>query len=688
MGLRGDEVGLLWTTPVRAKGAGMSMGPSPIALKKLAERPGARWTAPAELPRLRGRKRISYDVETRDEQLTELGPGARRKDCYIVGYAIGTDEGDRWYLPIRHEGGGNLDPDLVNRWARDELNAFDGEVVGAHLLYDLDFSANEGITFPNVKAFHDVQVAEPLLDEWRFSFALEALAQDYLGEGKDEGLLRQAAEAYGFGTTEKAIKSNLWRLPAEFVGPYAEGDVDRPLRIIDKQIERLLAEGLWPVYTMERKLIPLLLAMRRRGVRVDIGRAEQVMRDVDAKLVEVTRKLKHMAGKSAEFTAGNSFAKALQERGIPVPHTPSSGKVDPKTGRKRPMVLSVTKPFLEKFKNDELVATVLEGRKLSTINNTFMKGHILGHQINGRIHCEFNQLKSEEGGTIARFSSSNPNLQNIPARDEELAPLIRSVFIPEEGETWERLDESQVEYRLLVNFARGQGAEEARQKYRDDPTTDFHVMCGEFLGADASDAFIRKRVKGVNFCKIYGGGIPKLAATFGTSIPEAKIFSDKYDTALPFVQTTFEAAMYWAEKRGFVETLMKRKQRFSLWEPFGNFGENQKPPLLREEALQVYGPRIKRAWIYAALNRKLQASAADIMKKAMIDSWEAGIYAPGVLGAPLLTVHDEQDISKPQTKIGEEAMREAKRLMETGFPELRVPLICDRSSGVHWGEAK
>ncbi len=133
-------------------------------------------------------------------------------------------------------------------------------------------------------------------------------------------------------------------------------------------------------------------------------------------------------------------------------------------------------------------------------------------------------------------------------------------------------------------------------------------------------------------------------------------------------------------------TLLDRKQRFPFYEPFGNYDKKAKV-LPHEEALKAYGPRITRAWTYMALNRKLQASAADIMKKAMVDGWEAGIYDPSVLGAPLLTVHDETDHSKPRTKIGEEAMVEAKRLMETGFPELKVPLVCDRSSGRNWGEA-
>jgi len=671
----------------------VSLGPSPLAIKRLHDRPGERWRAPAQLPSLRGVKRLSFDLETRDEQLSELGPGVRRdpKTNYIVGWAIGTDDGRRFYFPVRHEGGGNLDPKLISRWARAELNAFDGELVGAHLLYDLDWAANEGVTFENVRAFHDIQNAEPLIDEWRFSYAMEQLSRYYLGIGKEQTLLEQAAEAYGFSKNEASIKTNLWRLPAEFVGPYAEGDVDRPLRIFEKQEIELKTQGLERVYEVERKLIPLLLAMRRRGVKINVGRAEEVTDKLKNRIKEMSARLVHLAGKSATFTANETLAKALKERGLPVPETPTSGKIDPKTGRKRPIKLSVKKAFLEKYQSrDELCALIMEGRKLTTLVNTFMTGHILGHHVNGRIHCNFNQLKSEEGGTIARFSSSDPNLQNVPARDKDLAPIIRSIFEPETDEDWERLDESQIEYRLLVNFARGPGAEEARELYRTDPTTDFHIMAGDMIGADAADDFVRKRVKNTNFCKVYGGGDAKLAETFGCSIPEAKSFSDKYDQELPFVSYTYDEAMKWANRRGFIETLLGRRQRFPLYEPsFGNYGDERKPPLPYEAALAKYGPRIKRAWTYMALNRKLQASAADVMKKAMVDGWEAGVFSPTVLGAPLLTIHDELDNSKPRNRIGEEAMVTLKRIMEIGFKDvLRVPIVCDRETGPNWGYAK
>lgn len=639
--------------------------------------PERRWSAPTELPSLRGARRIAVDVETCDPTLSELGPGVRRGG-YIAGIAVGVEGGGRWYLPIRHQGPGNLSERAVLNWARAELNAFDGELVGANLIYDLDYLAENGITFPNVRRFLDVQIAEPLLNEHRLSYSLDSLAEDYLGEGKVEAELREASLAYGFGKTNKEIKQNLWRLPAAYVGPYGEGDADLPLRIMRLQEERLARENLIDLFEVESGLIPLLLAMRRRGVPVNIDKAEQIRMRLVRVRDEALARVRRIAGPAAELMAPESFAKALIERGLNVPLTPKTRKP------------SITKGWLAENTGDELVDAVLAGRRVDYIINTFIDGHVFTHAIRGRIHCEFNQLKSDDGGTIARFSSSNPNLQNIPARDEEIGPLVRGMFEAEPEEEWARLDESQIEYRFLVHYARGPGAAEARKQYNDDPKTDFHKMCANMLGADPEDKIKRKRVKNTNFCKVYGGGVPKLAATFGCSVEEADRFSREYDIKLPFVQKTFEAAMSTASRTGVVRTVLGRVQRFHMWEPLKTRFEDghriRETPLPKEQAIEQWGEtNVKRAWTYAALNRVLQGSAADLMKKAMVLTWQSG--ACDVLGAPLITVHDELDLSVPRNPVAEEALAEVKRCMEEAI-RLRVPVIAELERGANWGECK
>ena len=637
--------------------------------------PDLKWFAPTELPSLRGVKRIAFDVETCDPDLNELGPGTKRNG-YVVGICIGADNGGRWYLPTRHQGGGNLDEDLVWRWARAELNAYDGIVVGANLIYDLDYAANYGVTFAKVKRFHDVQLAEPLLDEHRFSYSLESLCRDYLGESKDETLLKEAAVAYGFGATEKMIKQNLWRLPAGYVGPYGEGDVDRPLRIIDLQLKKLEEQGLTELFDLESRLLPVLLGMRRRGVRVDVDGAQRVRDRLVVARDEALARIRRLAGPKAELMAPASFADALLQRGLPVGRTAKSGQY------------SITSAWMKQHAGDELVDAIQAGRKVNTIITTFIDGHIFNHAIGGRIYCQFKQLKDDEGGTGARFSSANPNLQNIPARDEELAPLVRGLFLPDEGESWERHDESQMEYRLQVHYARGVGAKEARQKYHDDPETDFHKFCAELLHADPEDKVLRKKIKNTNFAKSYGAQPPKLAQTFNCSLQEAIDFVKLYEEKLPFTVTTFNAAQEAAQRQGFVRSVLGRYARFPLWEPADNPRrkmEQRSRALPREAAEAAYGLRLVRAGTYKALNNVLQFSNADHVKKTMVDIWEAGICAPDVLGAFLLQVHDELDYSVPPTAQADEAVREAKHLMENAIP-LRVPVLVEASRGKDWGE--
>ena len=387
-------------------------------------------------------------------------------------------------------------------------------------------------------------------------------------------------------------------------------------------------------------------------------------------------KIRRIAGKQAEFMAPASFAQALIDRGLSVGKTPKSGEY------------SVTAGWLKANEGDELVDAILAGRKINTMITTFIDGHVFGHTVNGRIHCEFVQLKDGEGGTGARFSSRNPNLQNIPARDEELAPLVRGLFLPDEGDDWERHDQSQMEYRLMVHYARGQGAAEARDQYRTNPETDFHKLCAEMLGADPNDHILRKRVKNANFAKTYGAQAPRLAATFGCSLEEAQEFVRVYERKLPFTKTTFEAVQRAAGERGYIRSILGRYARFPLWEPTDNSRrkkKDRKPALPREAALAAYGSSISRAWTHKALNNLLQFSNADYIKKSMVDIWEAGLCDVGVLGAPLLQVHDELDYSVPRTARGNEAVREAKRLIEVAIP-LRVPVMVEAQRGLTWGE--
>jgi len=629
---RSDDLGMFWQDESSIKNGRTVMN------RPMPPIPDTGWRPPAYYPDLSASRVISIDTETKDVDLRTKGPGFNR-GAHVVGVAIGTDDGFRGYWPLRHEvGGGNMDPEQFFEWLHDSLVGRDVPIVGANLLYDLEALANEGVDCGN-GPFYDVQNAEPLLDEYKRSYALEILGAQYLGEGKtSEALYRWCAAAYG-GNVDSKQAGNIYRAPVSLVGPYAEGDVDLPLRIFAKQKVELEKQGLWEVFELETRLVPMMLAMRRRGVRVDENRAQELEDELNVKIKEISKGLGGIS-----INAAQEIARLCDKEGIKYPMTAASANYP----KGQP---SFQKEWL-KAHDHPLMRQLSQARTYVKYRDTFIKSYIYENSVNGRIHCKFNQLRSDESGTVSgRFSSSNPNLQNIPKRKE--GKFMRSTYVPDDGERWVRFDWSQIEFRLLVNAAATaniRGANIAVDMYNNDPTTDFHEMVNDLTHVGRDDS------KTINFGLVYGMGVPLLARNLGKSIQEAQAIIDTYFMKVPFVKGTYDLASRTAKNRGFILTLLKRRARF----PGGEF-------------------------THKALNRALQGGAADIMKLAMVDIWESGIC--DVLGAPLLTVHDELDWSAPKTLEANEALMESKHIMENCF-KLKIPLVAEMELGSDWASCK
>ena len=603
-------------------------------------------------PSLAGMGAIAFDVETFDPQLKERGPGAHR-DGYIVGIAVGTEAGYRNYYPIAHEAGQSLPEENVLSWLRRELNR-DVPKIGANLIYDLAFLSAAGVDVRG--PFYDVQVAEPLLDENRFTYSLESLAQKYLGEHKVEQTLSDwMIQAFG-----KKDKDAIWKAPPDIVAPYAIGDVDLPLRIFARQqIELKKRERLWQLFLMESKLIPMLLAMRQRGVRVDLDQAEQLYKKLTQQQAELTASIRHTTGVEIAPWNARTLAKVFDHLGLQYPRTPKTNAP------------SFTKARLEHHSHP-VTDLIRKVRHLDKLRETFIKG-ILEKHIDGRIFTQFHQLRTDSNGTVSgRMSSSLPNLQQIPIRSEQ-GKLIRSIFIPEEGQRWFKNDWSQVEYRLIVNDAaslRLPGAQAVVDKYNTDENADFHQIVADMTGLDRSAA------KTVNFGLAYGEGVARLCASLGLSREKGEALLNEYHRRAPFIKQLSNGYMSIAARTGEIETLLGRIRHFDMWE----IRHDDEILYFRERR-----PGSRRAFTHAALNARIQGSAADIMKLAMVNIWESGIC--DVLGAPHLTVHDELDGSYQDDKAGREALRELKYLMETCVA-LLVPLRVDAGTGPNWGSCE
>lgn len=603
--------------------------------------PETGWSPPTEFPDLSSADVIGLDTETYDPDLKSRGPGTRR-DGYIIGVSVATSQGFKRYYPVRHQMGGNLDAERVFGWLREQLSRPRQVKVGANILYDMDYLANEGVNV--VGPVEDIQVAEPLIDENARSFSLDALARKYLAMTKFEGELKRWGEI-AFGKDN--YKNNLWQTPVELVGPYAEVDADLPIRIREKQLKVMQSEGLLDLYHLECKLIPILIGMRRRGVRIDVEGAERLLGRLDTQIADLSGQLRRMTGMDVNVNASDSLAQAFTAAGVPFPRNTENGKP------------TFQKNWLKHHKHP-LPGLVTKTRGLMKFKSTFVQGYVLDSHINGRIHCQFHQLRSDEHGAVSgRFSSSDPNLQNIPIRDEEVGPLIRALFLPDDGQLWYAKDWSQIEYRLIVHYAalrQFQGADEAVQRYNSDRSTDFHQVVAELTGLPRKDA------KNVNFGIAYGQGRDLLASSLGLSLDEAEAFLRTYHSRAPFIKKLADQVKAKVEATGFVKTLLGRRRRFTADEK-GRY-----------------------EFTHKSLNALIQGSAADIMKLAMVKAGEDGVYR--VVGWPLLTVHDELGKSgDPHNREHVEALDHLHHIMENCV-QLLVPLLAEGSSGLNWAEAK
>ena len=604
------------------------------------------WNEPEEYPDLRKYDEIAIDLETRDPDLKSKGSGAIIGNGEVVGIAVAVP-GRKFYFPIAHGSGPNMDRKRTLNWFQDVLDS-DAIKIFHNAMYDVSWIKSMGLKING--QIVDTMIAASLIDENRFRFDLNSLSWDYLGHGKNESALNEEAKSRGLDP-----KADMWQLPAMYVGSYAEKDAELTLELWQIFKKELLHQDVESIFELETDLFPCLVDMRFLGVRVDAERAHKLKQQLTLQEETLLHQIKKETGVDVQLMAARSVAKVFDKLGLTYERTAKS------------QAPSFTKNFISNHEHP-VVRMIAKARETNKAHTTFIDT-IIKHEHKGRIHADINQIRSDQGGTVTgRFSYSNPNLQQLPARNKDLGPMIRSIFIPEKGHRWGSFDYSQQEPRLVVHYAalhKFPSVNDVIDNYENDTSTDFHQVVADMAKIPRSQA------KVINLGLFYGMGKAKLQAELGVSKDKAAELFDQYHAKVPFVKQLMNSASNRAQERGQIRTLLGRLCRFHLWEP-NQFGMHKALP--HEDALQEHGPGIRRAFTYKSLNKLIQGSAADMTKKAMLDLYKNGIVAH-------VQIHDELCIS---VKDQEQADKIVEIMQDA--VTLEVPNKVDCELANTWGE--
>ena len=604
------------------------------------------WNKPEEFPDLRQAHTIAIDLETHDPDLKSMGSGSIIGKGKVVGIAVAVD-GYSGYFPFDHKGGGNLEKNKVIQWFKDVCESTSDKIFH-NAMYDVCWIRSMGIKI-NGRIF-DTMIAASLVNENRFRYDLGSLGWDYVGYGKNETELRAAANEWGVDP-----KSDMWMLPSMYVGTYAERDAELTLALWKVMQKEISDQDLGSIFDLETDLFPCLVDMKFKGVRVDVEGAHKLKQQLSEQERQLLQEVKKETQIDCQIWAARSIAKVFEKLNLPFDRT------------EKTKATSFTKNFLSSHEHP-LVKKIAKAREINKAHTTFIDT-IIRYEHKGRIHADINQIRSDSGGTVTgRFSYSNPNLQQIPARNKDLGPLIRSLFLPESGCEWGCFDYSQQEPRLVVHYAS-----------LDQDTSVFNVK-DSYVSSDADFHTIvakmadipRDQAKTINLGLFYGMGKAKLQAELGVSKDKAEELFSIYHERVPFVKRLMKSVSNRAQQRGQIRTLLGRLCRFHLWEP-NRFGINKALPF--NEAVLEHGQgNIRRAYTYKALNKLIQGSAADMTKKSMRDLYKEGSIAH-------IQIHDELDLSV-------ESKEHANKIIEImeNAVKLELPNKVDYESGKNWGD--
>lgn len=619
--------------------------------------PESQWTPPTELPDLSGAKEISLDTETNDPTLKTKGPGFLHNEGYIAGISLATDTGFCGYFPINHSEG-NLDAEIVASWLQDVLKNPSPTKIFTNASYDLGWLSTINVDVAGTIV--DVSIMEALLDEEHpDGYSLEAISRRHLGRSKDESLLRLAARDWGIDA-----KSEMWKLPSKFVGEYAEIDAQNPLEIWQKQKVLLAEQGLTELAALEQELTPILYRMMRQGIRVDTGYAEWLNEKWRKEEKEVRRSLG-----SLDIWSPPQVASYLKREGVTIPKTAKGNE-------------SVTGDFLNSISRSVPAARAIKtAREFNRVRETYLEQNLIQNVRSGRIHPQYVQMHTEDGGTrTGRLSCKNPNAQQFPKRSRLFdSKLLRRCLVPEEGHLWSKHDYWAQEPTLQCHYGLRlglKGAQEVAEQFaaKIKLYTFIEEATGGLCNYDQS--------KEVVLGRSYGMGKAKMAARMSIDVDTCDSILTAFDDAVPFIGQLAQACSAKAQERGYVAGPLGRRRRFNLWEPVFRDRHHKAdwerangyvvPCALEEAKSRWEGHQLQRAFTYKAFNGLIQGAAATQTKLAIRDVARSGTL-------PQMTVHDEISASVRD----ENHSLEIDEIIRSGL-QLLLPVQTDRDLGSSW----
>ena len=612
----------------------------------------------SEYPQLNKYPYFSIDTET---------TGLQYKVDEVFGISISTPDGQDFYWDLRRT------PKVIE-WLKEEGRHYNGKIIAHNASFDYRMLHHNGITLPLDK-MDDTVIRASCIDEHLMSYGLDYLAKKYLGKKKVE-IYPALAAIFGGSATRNVQMKNLDQAPFELVKVYAssgywegewvEGDSRLTLDLWEWQEKEIKRQGIEEIIKFERERMPTFIRAEMRGIKVDLGYAEQAADSLTPLIEEKQNEINQLTG--MEFNV-NSPAQ-VKRYFNPKERNGEFFVGDVLVGRTPKGGASLGAEHLRDIK-DPVAGLILETRSIIKTRDTFLRGHVLAHSVGGRVYPTINQSKSESGGTgTGRLSIQNPAMQQIPSRNKKVAAIVKPCFLPDDGDVWVDADMNSFEVRVFAHLVNNPTIIEA---YKKNPQTDFHQFVADLTGLVRNAEYSgQPNAKQLNLSMIFNSGNGAIAEKMGMDW-WWESFEDRGGKTITYKKAGHEAERVIQEYHRRVQGVKQLAENCKRLAETTNY-------LFTFTGRRLRFPNGFKS--YKASGILIQATSADLNK----ENWTIVEDQLGDDGHMILNTHDSYSMSIREDKW-KQAYGRVKSEIERP-DRLRVPLILDlNGKGNNWWQA-